>query len=153
MKITNSPDVELVAKELESWAHEIGWKRIAASVALHCPDFHESADTMAGLHNISQTIRRVFRGTTARYHIKAIELTPAVLAAMPADRRARLIKPGSRELKLACVIKRFSGFATTALLDPESIDEEIDELISTLTAYQQVSGRAQGGGGAACLLN
>lgn len=153
MKITNCPDIQLVAQELEGWAHEVGWKSIAVSVAQHHSDFHESIDTMAGLHNVSQKIRRVFRGSSARYHGKAVELTPAVLAAMPADRRARLVKPGSRELKLACVIKRFSGFATTALLDPESIDEEIDELISTLTAYQQISGRPQGGGGASCLLS
>lgn len=153
MKINNCPDIQLVAKELESWAHEVGWKYVAASVAHHRPDFHESANSLSGLHNVIQTIRRAFRGKSGHYYEQAADLTPAVLAAMPPDRRARVIKPGSRELRLACVIKRFSGFASTALLDPDGAEKEIDELINSLMAYQQLTNRPKGGGGASCLLN
>ena len=98
MKI--SPPIEAVAAELESWALVEGWKFVGLAVA---EQYHAAGggyilpitDTEKGLINATQRVKRIFRGFDGpRYAPQAEELKPAALAALPAERRARLESPG-----------------------------------------------------------
>lgn len=98
MKI--SPPIDVIAAELESWALVEGWKFVGLAVA---EQYHAAGggyilpitDTEKGLINATQRVKRIFRGFDGpRYAPQAEGLKPAALAALPAERRARLESPG-----------------------------------------------------------
>lgn len=135
MKI--SPPVEAVAAELEQWAAVAGWKTVAGLVAgaYHANgggDVLAVADSGAGLHNATQKLKRVFRGYDGpRYESQAETLKPFVLAAMPAEMRARLEFPHDPVLLAALAAKEGIEAVNAVNLGaaPASILKECDEAI------------------------
>ncbi|MBV4366259.1 toxin YdaT family protein [Erwinia phyllosphaerae] len=139
MKISREAEAGRIAREIESWASEIGWKRVALSVAERRSDFRESAATARDLHNIEQQIKRALRGETDYYRRQAAEMAPALVAALPAERRVRLVDPDNPAL-LATVAARDGIQAINAvhLKAPASvIEQEVDRAIAALKAVKQ----------------
>jgi len=129
-----------VKQELEEWAAEIGWKNVAALIAEHHADFRKSARTVAGFHNVEQTIKRAFRGKTAYYQRKANELMPSVLAALPVQRRYRLEYPDDPILLAALAAKESVEAVNAVLLRaaPAIALQELNEAISAFKAIRTV---------------
>lgn len=136
MKI--SPPIETVSAELEAWAAVAGWKTVAGLVA---SAHHQNggaklipaADCEVGLRNAIQRIQRIFRGHGGpRYARQAEELKPVVLAAMPAEMRARLERPGDPVLLAALAAKEGIEAVNAVNLGaaPASVLKEIDDAIS-----------------------
>lgn len=135
MKI--SPSVESVAAELELWAAVAGWKTIAGLVA---GEYHATvtgellpvADSEAGLRNAAQKIKRIFRGCHGpKYAGQAETLKSVILAAMPAEMRARLESPRDPILLAALAAKEGIEAVNAVHLGaaPASILKECDEAI------------------------
>lgn len=129
-----------VTQELEEWAAEIGWKNVAALIAEHHADFRKSARTVSGLHNVEQTIKRVFRGKTAYYHRKATELVPTILQALPAQRRYRLESPGDPVLLAALAAKESIEAINAVNLGaaPATALKEVNEAIHAFMAIKNL---------------
>jgi hypothetical protein len=146
MKI--SPPVDAVAAELEAWALVDGWKTVSALVASEyqarsCGDVLPLPDTETGLRNAVQRLKRIFRGD-GRYIDMATELLESVLAAMPAERRARLEAPGDPVL-LAAVAAKEGIEAINAVnlgAGPAAALKEIDEAIVAFAAMKRAIERA-----------
>ncbi|KAB1581133.1 toxin YdaT family protein [Serratia marcescens] len=142
MKI--SPPIESVAAELEAWAHVDGWKTVGLAVAeqYHAAgggDILPTTDTGKGLINATQRVKRIFRGYDGpRYAAQAARLKTAVLAALPAERRARLESPRDPVL-LAAVAAREGIEAVNAVnlgAAPATALKEINEAISAFIAIK-----------------
>ncbi|XGI81157.1 toxin YdaT family protein [Enterobacter hormaechei] len=147
MKI--SPPIEVVAAELESWALVEGWKFVGLAVA---EQYHAAGggyilpitDTEKGLINATQRVKRIFRGFDGpRYAPQAEGLKPAALAALPAERRARLEAPDDPVL-LAAVAVREGIEAVNAVhlrATPEVIVRETTQAIAALIAMRNAAVR------------
>lgn len=118
MKI--SPPISDVAKEVEAWAQEAGWKAVGLRVA---ELYHATSggtalpapDNQDGLDNAVQRVKRIFRGYDGpRYGLMAEELKEAALCALPADRRKKLVEPESPVL-LATIATRECTEAINAI--------------------------------------
>ncbi|WP_449567065.1 toxin YdaT family protein [Lelliottia nimipressuralis] len=141
MKI--SPPIEAVAAELEAWALVDGWKTVSSLVAgeyqQRCSgDVLPVPDTEAGLRNAVQRLKRIYRGG-GRYCDMATELLESVLAAMPAERRARLETPGDPVL-LAAVAAKEGIEAVNAVnlgAGPAVALKEINEAIDAFAAIKR----------------
>ncbi|MES3389860.1 toxin YdaT family protein [Enterobacter hormaechei] len=150
MKI--SPPIEVVAAELESWALVEGWKFVGLAVA---EQYHAAGggyilpitDTEKGLINATQRVKRIFRGFDGpRYAPQAEGLKPAALAALPAERRARLESPDDPVL-LAAVAVREGIEAVNAVhlrATPEVIVRETTQAIAALIAMRNAAVRQFG---------
>lgn len=112
MKI--SSPIEAVAAELEAWALVEGWKFVGLAVA---EQYHAAGggeilpvtDTEKGLINATQRVKRIFRGFDGpRYAPLAEGLKTAALAALPAERRARLESPNDPVFLAALASKEFT---------------------------------------------
>lgn len=144
MKI--SPPIDAVASELEAWAVEAGWKTVGMAIA---EQYHLSAagdilppmDTGQGLANITQRVKRIFRGFDGpRYASLAINLKAAALAALPAERRARIELPGDPVL-LAAVAAKEGIEAVNAInlgATPAAALKKINEAISAFMEMKSV---------------
>lgn len=143
MKI--SPSVESVAAELELWAAVAGWKTIAGLVA---GEYHATgtgellpvADSEAGLRNAAQKIKRIFRGCDGpKYAGQAETLKSVVLAAMPAEMRARLESPRDPILLAALAAKEGIEAVNAVHLGaaPASILKECDEAIQAFMTLKK----------------
>lgn len=142
MKI--SPPIESVAAELEAWALADGWKTVGLAVAeqYHAAgggDILPTTDTGKGLINATQRVKRIFRGYGGpRYAAQAARLKTAVLAALPAERRARLESPRDPVL-LAAVAAREGIEAVNAVnlgAAPATALKEINDAISAFIAIK-----------------
>lgn len=141
MKIT--PPVDAVAAELESWALVDGWKTVSALVAgeyqtRSCGVVLPLPDTEAGLRNSVQRLKRIYRGG-GRYIDMATELLESVLAAMPAERRARLQAPGDPVLLAAMAAKEGIEAVNAVNLGagPAAALKEINEAIDAFAAIKR----------------
>ncbi|MFG6076965.1 toxin YdaT family protein [Erwinia sp. OPT-41] len=138
MKISTDASRAQIAREIESWATEIGWKNVALRVAKQRSDFRQSAVTARDLHNVEQQLKRVLRGATDYYRRQAEAIAPALLAALPPERRARLVDPDNPTL-LATVAARDAIGAANAvhLKAPASvIEREVERAIAAFTAVK-----------------
>lgn len=143
MKI--SPPIEAVAAELESWALVEGWKFVGLAVA---EQYHAAGggyilpitDTEKGLINATQRVKRIFRGFDGpRYAPQAEGLKPAALAALPAERRARLESPGD-PVFLAAVAAREGIQAVNAVnlgAAPSLALKEINDAIAAFISLKR----------------
>jgi hypothetical protein len=140
MKI--SPPIEVVAAELETWALVEGWKTVGLAIALQ---YHAAGggailpvtDTEKGLTNATQRVKRIFRGFDGpRYAPQAEGLKPAALAALPTERRARVLRPHSPEYLVAIATKEFVDAINAINLGaaPTEILREADQAISAIRA-------------------
>ncbi len=142
MKI--SPPIEVIATELEAWALEDGWKTVGLAIA---DQYHASGgggilpttDTGKGLVNATQRVKRIFRGYDGpRYAPQAARLKNAALAALPAERRARIESPRDPVL-LAAVAAREGIEAVNAVnlgAAPATALKEINDAISAFIAIK-----------------
>lgn len=143
MKI--SPSVESVAAELELWASVAGWKTIAGLVAgeyhaINTGELLPVADSEAGLRNAAQKIKRIFRGSYGpKYAGQAETLKSVVLAAMPAEMRARLESPRNPVLLAALAAKEGIEAVNAVNLGaaPACQLKEIDEAIAALVTLKR----------------
>lgn len=142
MKI--SPPIESVAAELESWALVEGWKFVGLAVA---EQYHAAGggyilpitDTEKGLINATQRVKRIFRGFDGpRYAPQAEALKPAVLAVLPAERRARLESPGDPVLLAAVAAKEGIEAINAVNLGaaPASALKDLDDAIAAFAAIK-----------------
>lgn len=141
MKIT--PPVDAVAAELEAWALVAGWKTVSALVAEEYlqrsgGDVLPVPDTEAGLRNAAQRLKRIYRGD-GRYAGMASELLESVLAAMPAERRARLETPGDPVLLATMAAKEGVEAVNAVILAaaPAQALKEINEAIDAFAAIKR----------------
>ncbi|MGK0686144.1 toxin YdaT family protein [Serratia marcescens] len=142
MKI--SPPIESVAAELEAWALVDGWKTVGLAVAdqYHAAgggDILPTTDTGKGLINATQRVKRIFRGYDGpRYAPLASKLKIAALAALPAERRARIEAPNDPVLLAAVAAKE--GIAAVNAVNlgaaPAAALKEINEAISAFIAIK-----------------
>lgn len=142
MKI--SPPIDAIAAELEAWALVDGWKVVGLAVA---EEYHAAgggdvlplADTAKGLINVTQRIKRIFRGCDGpRYAPQAVSLKSAALAALPAERRARLEFPGD-PVVLAAVAAKEGIEAINAVnlgAAPASALKDLDDAIAAFAAIK-----------------
>lgn len=142
MKI--SPPIEAIAAELEAWALEDGWKTVGLEIAdqYHASgggDILPTTDTGKGLVNATQRVKRIFRGYDGpRYAPQAARLKNAALAALPAERRARIESPRDPVL-LAAVAAREGIEAVNAVnlgAAPATALKEINDAISAFIAIK-----------------
>lgn len=143
MKI--SPPLDTVAAELEKWAAGAGWKTVGGLVA---GEYHANgrgellavADSETGLRNAAQKLKRVFRGCDGpRYASQAEILKPFVLAAMPAEMRARLVLPRNPILLAALAAKEGIEAVNAVNLGaaPASLLKECDEAIAAFISLKK----------------
>jgi len=148
MKITRATSKTALVREIERWAAGIGWKGIALQVARQRPDFVESAATARDLHNIEQQIKRALRGETEYYRHQLERLEPELLAALPAERRARLVDPDNPVL-LATVAAREGILAVNAVhlsAPADVIEKKIEQAIAAFCAVRDACNRGFYGG-------
>ncbi|MEX2990360.1 toxin YdaT family protein [Serratia fonticola] len=133
-----------IAAELEEWARAATWGPVTEAITQEY-----SGDLLAPLagiecaeeysrqlHNNQQTIQRAFRGDSDRYRARAKDLTVAVLLALPAERRLKLLAPRSAAY-LASIANQECIEATSALVMGESLPvlkKEVLEGIRALAA-------------------
>ncbi|HEY2454113.1 MAG TPA: toxin YdaT family protein [Scandinavium sp.] len=85
-------DLKLIAVELEAWA-EGRWKAVVPLITKHhvgellevLDGITDADDYSRRLHNNTQRIQRAFRNNTANYRQQALDLAPAVMAAIDAE--------------------------------------------------------------------
>ncbi|EKS6335754.1 hypothetical protein OR191_002433 [Enterobacter hormaechei] len=148
MKI--SPPIEVVASELEAWALEDGWKAVGMAIAdqYHADgggDILPAVDTGDGLRNAVQRVKRIFRGFDGpRYAPQAEGLKRAALAALPTERRARVLRPHSPAYLVAVATKEFVDAINAINLGaaPTEILREADEAISAIRVAAMTAARA-----------
>ncbi|CAI1688246.1 toxin YdaT family protein [Serratia fonticola] len=118
---------EELRAELEGWAAKAGWKLVtekitaqhvaSRGVLLKSLDGIEDADDFDRALGYNKLfIQRSFREDSAVYRQKARSLTAAVLAALPAESREKLINPKSVNYLAAVAIRDFSLAITAVLL-------------------------------------
>ncbi|PRD14009.1 toxin YdaT family protein [Pantoea coffeiphila] len=141
MKISREATVLKITQEIECWAAETGWKNVAAKVITECSEFQKSAATPRGLNNVEQHIKRVLRGNTDYYRQHALKLLPALLAALPAERRVKLTAPTSTNYLASMALKECTEAVNALLLGAASthLEKEINEAIDSLRAMGYVS--------------
>ena len=138
MKITQP--LSAVSAELESWALSDGWKTVGLAVA---EQYHSAGGgdilpeivTGDGLRNAIQRVKRIFRGFSGpRYAPQAELLREAALAALPTERRARILRPNSPEYLVAVATKEFVSAINAINLGatPTEILREANEAISAI---------------------
>ncbi|EOS93823.1 toxin YdaT domain-containing protein [Erwinia tracheiphila] len=148
MKI--SPPIDAVAAELERWAQVDGWKTVGLAVAdqYHAAgggDILPTADSENGLSNATQRVKRIFRGFDGpRYAPQAEGLKSAALAALPTERRARVLRPHSPAYLVAVATKEFVDAINAINLGaaPTEILREADEAISAIRIAATTAARA-----------
>lgn len=148
MKI--SPPIDAVANELEAWALEVGWKAVGIAVAeqYHAGgsgDILPAVDSGDGLRNVTQRVKRIFRGFDGpRYAPQAEALREAALAALPTERRARLLRPHSPAYLVAVATKKFVDAINAINLGaaPTEILREADEANSAMRLAAMTAARA-----------
>ncbi|PIJ48927.1 hypothetical protein BL250_16455 [Erwinia sp. OLTSP20] len=147
MKI--SPPIDAVAAELERWAQVDGWKTVGLAVAeqYHAAgggDILPTADSENGLSNATQRVKRIFRGFDGpRYAPQAEGLKSAALAALPTERRARVLRPHSPAYLVAVATKEFVDAINAINLGaaPTEILREADEAISAIRIAAMTAAR------------
>lgn len=147
MKI--SPPIDAVAVELERWAQVDGWKSVGLAVAeqYHAAgggDILPTVDTEKGLNNAMQRVKRIFRGFDGpRYAPQAEGLKSAALAALPTERRARVLRPHSPAYLVAVATKEFVDAINAINLGatPTEILREADEAISAIRVAAMTAAR------------
>lgn len=152
MKIT--PSIEAVAADLELWATASGWKAVAGAVADAYfagggGNLLPKAEDPEGLRNAIQRLRRIFRGFNGpRYSWQAEALKPAVLAAMPCERRIRLESPGDPVLLAALAAKEGIEAVNAVNLGATTASalKEVNEAINAFAAIKTELERKLGRG-------
>jgi hypothetical protein len=141
MKI--SPPIDAIASELEAWALEDGWKTVGLAIAdqYHATsdgDILPVTDSGNGLVNATQRVKRIFRGFDGpRYAYQATELKTAALAALPAERRARIESPGNPVL-LAAVAAKEGIEAINAVNLGAAHAEALKEINEAISAFKAI---------------
>lgn len=118
---------EELCAALEEWASNKGWKLVTEKItAQHVSSGGESLKSLESIEDADEFervlgynklfIQRSFREDTAVYRNKAILLTDAVLSALPAESREKLINPKSVNYLAAVAIRDFSVAITAVLL-------------------------------------
>lgn len=132
---------ELIRDALRGWATEATQRTVAAEITrayfdmnLDLPhlDQIERADgtvDFAAWHNNKQQIFRWLDSDTAGAHRKIEMLQPAILAALPAELRARLVAGKSIEYLAIRSLKEHQEAIAAALLNasPADFERECDE--------------------------
>ncbi|WP_342656822.1 hypothetical protein GKC68_10540 [Pantoea sp. RSPAM1] len=142
MKIT--PRIDAVAAELEDWAIQVGWKTVGLRVA---EIYHANGggkilpktDTAKGLNNATQRVKRIFRGFDGpRYGPQAESLILIALAALPAERRAKLQTPDDPVFLAALAAKEGIQAVNAVHLGaaPDLVLQAINEAIAAFIAIK-----------------
>ena len=139
MKIITMKNRDVIRQEIESWAAEVGWKNVALCVAKQRTDFQQSAATARDLHNIEQQIKRALRGDTAHYRRQAADMASVLVAALPAERRARLLDPDNPVFLASVAARDAIGAANAVHLraPADVIERKINQAIAAFIAIKQ----------------
>ncbi len=118
---------EELCTELEGWAAKAGWKLVTEKItAQHVARGGALLKSLGGIEDADEFdralgynklfIQRSFREDSAVYRNKAQLLADAVLSALPAESREKLINPKSVNYLAAMAIRDFSVAITAVLL-------------------------------------
>lgn len=144
----NRIDLLRLKVELEGWVQAVGWKMVTWEITMYF-EKHGSGDLLSPLHQEPdkslkrnrQRIQRAFNCDGYQYQAKALALAPYILAAMPAERRARLTAPTSINYLASLALKECTEAVSALLLGsaPGRLQKEIDEAINSLRAMGRVN--------------
>ncbi|CAM3716226.1 tRNA-(guanine-N1)-methyltransferase [Rouxiella silvae] len=143
-------DINLLKTELESWAAEVGQEHVAIEVSryflllgggprvrLHQIEHSGVADWRA-INNNRQQIFRWLRGDSRASAQKLQELAPAIQAALPAERRAKLDGDVSMLYLVSIAIREFAAAIIAILLDDRDMSQRLAIANSAMAAMAPV---------------
>lgn len=141
-------DINLLKKEVESWAAERGQEHVAIEISRMYFMLNQNNGTRlfqiedgAGfvnwkaINNNRQQIFRWLRSDSKASQAKFCELVPTILEALPIE-RAKSLDMGNLNY-LACVaIKEFASAMTETLLGGRDMSRQITNAVTALNAIQ-----------------
>lgn len=139
----NRIDLSRLKTELDSWGKSAGWKTVICEITVHFEKYGTGdllygllPDAEKSLNRNRQRIQRAFSCEGYQYQAKAHALAPYILAAMPAERRARLTAPTSINYLASLALKECTEAVNALLLGsaPARLEKEINEAIDSLKA-------------------
>ncbi|WP_340615232.1 toxin YdaT family protein [Xenorhabdus thailandensis] len=146
-------DINTLRAEVEAWAMERGQEHVAIEVSrmyfllyrggsqsrLHrIEDALGNADWKA-INNNRQQIFRWLRSDTTAAQCKITELLPAIEAALPVERRARLTNEDNLNYLASIAIKEFAAAMSETLLGGRDMSRQIMNAITALNAIPRLT--------------
>jgi Flp pilus assembly CpaF family ATPase len=141
-------DMTILKTEVEAWAAEVGQEHAAIEISrqffamggssrLHPIEQAGVADWRA-INNNRQQIFRWLRGTSRAAQQRIDELAPAIAAALPAERRARLNGDVSILYLVSIALREFAAAIIAILLDDCDMSRRLAMANSALAAMAPV---------------
>ncbi|TKI02570.1 toxin YdaT family protein [Martelella alba] len=141
-------DIEKLKTEVESWAADVGQEHVAIEISRHCfamgtdSRLHQiEQDGIAdwrAINNNRQQIFRWLRGTSHAAQKRVAELAPAMAAALPAERRARLNTEVSMLYLVSIALREFVAAIIAVLLDDRDMSRKLETANMALAAMAPV---------------
>ncbi|CAM3698274.1 toxin YdaT family protein [Xenorhabdus thuongxuanensis] len=146
-------DINTLRAEVEAWAMERGQEHVAIEVSrmyfLLCADCSQhrlrqiedatgNADWKA-INNNRQQIFRWLRSDSTAAQRKITELLPAIEAALPIERRARLTSEDNLNYLASIAIKEFAAAMSETLLGGRDMSRQIMNAITALNAIPRLT--------------
>jgi hypothetical protein len=142
--------ISTLKAEVEAWAMERGQEHVAIEVSrmyflLYCGGsqsrLHRIEDTLGNadwkaINNNRQQIFRWLRSESTAAQRKITELLPAIEAALPAERRAKLTSEARLNYLASVAIKEFAAAISETLLGGRDMSHRIALAISALNAIE-----------------
>lgn len=142
--------ISTLKAEVEAWAMERGQEHVAIEVSrmyflLYCGSsqfrLHRIEDALGNadwkaINNNRQQIFRWLRSESTAAQRKITELLPAIEAALPAERRAKLTNEARLNYLASVAIKEFAAAISETLLGGRDMSHRIAIAISALNAIE-----------------
>ncbi|WP_088371769.1 toxin YdaT family protein [Photorhabdus luminescens] len=143
-------NINAVKAEVEAWATERGQEYVAIEISrmyfllndsfsqsrLHLIEDESGNADWKAINNNRQQIFRWLRSDSNAARRKISELLPAIEAALPAERRARLTSTDNLNYLASIAIKEFAAAMSETLLGGRDMSHRIAVAISALNAME-----------------
>ncbi|MCW7549226.1 toxin YdaT domain-containing protein [Photorhabdus sp. APURE] len=144
------PNINAIKAEVEAWAAERGQEYVAIEISrmyfllndsfsqsrLHLIEDESGNADWKAINNNRQQIFRWLRSDSNAARRKISELLPAIEAALPAERRARLMSADNLNYLASIAIKEFAAAMSETLLGGRDMSHRIAVAISALNAME-----------------
>lgn len=141
---------DALCAEVRSWANATNQEYVARIIAAA---YFELGGSELRLYPVSEpeathkNMQNIFRwldGCTELAMAKVKELAPAIIHALPAERRHYLLTPDSIAYRSSCANKECTEAVNAALLESPELEREVDEAIESLLALKKVVSKQRG---------
>lgn len=142
-------NINALKAEVEAWAAERGQEYVAIEISrmyfllndssqsrLHLIENESGKADWKAINNNRQQIFRWLRSGSNAAQRKISELLPAIEAALPAERRARLTSADNMNYLVSIAIKEFAAAMSETLLGGRDMSHRIAVAISALNAME-----------------